>query len=249
MPITTRRLNMLLILGILITAAILIYQRLGGRGQTHQITIINIGTVSRNELGRQLRTIISHKPEVLGFDILFNRDSLSRDSVLSNVLKRYRRTVQVVTLHKFNEELYMWDSLETSHPKFPAGGIGFANISLKDSVLVQAVPMQQIWKDSLIAPFALTIAKKIGRVKPAYVDGGFGFIEFNLTPDEINYNRIELSDIADGDYRKVELEGKIVLLGYLGPNEDFHYLDDRKTQRVSGIEVHAAILNQVLEKP
>ncbi|MFM7195048.1 MAG: CHASE2 domain-containing protein [Bacteroidota bacterium] len=236
-------------MGILVTAAIIFYQRMDGRGETHQITIVNVGSVSRNELGRQLRTIISHNPEIIGFDILFNQDSLDRDSVLAAVLQRYHRTAQVVTLHKFNEELYMWDSLEASHPKFPTSTIGFANISLKDSVLIPAVPMQQIWKDSLISPFALAIAKQLGRVNPLYAEGGFGFIEFTLTPDAANYNRIELSDIVSGDYRKVELEGKIVLLGYLGPKEDFLYLDEKKTQRVSGIEVHAALLNQVLSRP
>ncbi|MFM7195265.1 MAG: hypothetical protein ACKOYP_10875, partial [Bacteroidota bacterium] len=73
-------------MGILVTAAVLFYQRMDGRGETHQITIVNVGSISRNELGRQLRTIISHNPEIIGFDILFNQDSLDRDSVLAAVL-------------------------------------------------------------------------------------------------------------------------------------------------------------------
>ncbi len=242
------RLSIALILLIGIVSVYLTLERKKGRRQTYPITIINIGNASRLEIGRQMRTIAEHEPEIIGLDFFVNPDSLEKDSILANVMRSFRRTVQVVTLHRFNEELYIWDSLEVSHPKFIPGGIGFANLSVNDSVLITAVPMQQIWKDSLIAPFSLAIAQKLGRVDPRYAEGGFGDLEFPRDRIGKNYNRLDLTDIASGNFRKVELQGKIVLMGYLGADEDFHYIDKEKKKRVTGVEIHAAILEQVLKK-
>ena len=243
-----KRISIVLVILIGVIAVYLIWERSGGRRETYPITIVNIGKASRIELGRQLRTIAAQDPAIIGLDFFVNPDSLGQDTVLANVMRKFRRTIQVVTLHRFNSELYIWDSLEVSHPKFIPGGIGFANFSVRDSVLVPAVPIQQIWKDSLIAPFGLAIAQKLGRVKPLYSEGGFGDLEFPTDQIGNNYNRIELADIASGNFRKIELQGKIVLMGYLGSDEDFHYLDKKKTRRASGVEIHAAILEQSLSK-
>ena len=245
----TRRLHIILLSLLLIVAGYLVVEFTRGRGETHQITIIDIGNASRPEIGRLMREVAAQRPEIIGMDFFLVNDSLERDTVIAAAMDRYDRTIQVVALHRFNPDFYLWDSLEVSHSKFRPGGIGFANIFLKDSVLVNAVPMQQIWNDSIIPAFGLAIARKIGRVDARYAEGGFEDLEFPVDRIGRNYNRLQLSDILSGDFKKVELEGKIVLLGYLGPDDDIYYIDEDRNKRASGVEIHAAILEEALDTP
>ena len=244
-----KRFHIILISLLLIIAGYLVIEISRGRGQTYPITIVDIDSASRPEIGKLLRIVAATRPEIIGMDFFLVQDSLHRDTLLARAISEFKHTVQVVALHRFNAEFYIWDSLEVSHPKFRPGGVGFANIFLKDSVLVNAVPMQQIWNDSIIPPFGLAVAKKTGRVSAKYAEGGFEDMEFPVDRIGNNYNRLSIAQIFSGDFRKVDLEGKIVLLGYLGPKEDTYYIDEKRSRRASGVEIHAAILEEALATP
>lgn len=60
-------------------------------------------------------------------------------------------------------------------------------------------------------------------------------------------NKEKERQIGDRQFRKQDLNDKIVIMGYLGEKEDFFYLDHRKTKKVNGVEIHAAIVEEILD--
>ena len=37
-------------------------------------------------------------------------------------------------------------------------------------------------------------------------------------------------------------------MGYMGEDEDFHYVDVDKKRKVKGVEIHAALIGQMIRK-
>src|SRR5688572_1099826 len=82
------------------------------------ITVVGIGD-TRIEIAKQVGIINRFAPKVVGLDFFLGPDSLDVDTLLVQELAKLPNTVQVVGLRGHLEFLQMWDSLETSHPKFP----------------------------------------------------------------------------------------------------------------------------------
>jgi len=210
------------------------------------VTIVDIGTVNRTELGHELNLLSKHDPGILGLDFFLVADSLNGDTSMVNALHRLNNTIQVVGLHNYFEMFQAWDSLEVSHPKFKVSGVGFANLPSVDSVLLLNTPMQQKWHDSTIHSFGYAVAL-------AYSSSGSHRHEADssviLDTRELgtNYNLITLKDLWSGNFDPELISDKIVLMGYLGDDDDFFYTDSLRSQKVNGVEVHAAVINRLLK--
>jgi CHASE2 domain-containing sensor protein len=49
------------------------------------------------------------------------------------------------------------------------------------------------------------------------------------------------------NFDKKDLTDKIVLMGHVSDTEDTFYLDDKRTKRISGVEIHASIIMEILD--
>jgi CHASE2 domain-containing sensor protein len=211
------------------------------------ITIVNIGQTNRIQLGRQLGIIKQFSPKVIALDFYLVPDSLDKDIVLVHELETIKNTVQIVGLHHLHERSATWDSLEISHPKFKIANHGFANLSTEDSVIINALPMAQTFHATQIQSFSYAIAQNSFGVKNKFKNTGNKELKLNLDTIGKNYQPINADDLLSGNFRKQDLNDKIVIMGYLGEKEDFFYLDHRKTKRVNGVEIHAAIVEEILD--
>jgi CHASE2 domain-containing sensor protein len=211
------------------------------------ITIVNIGHSDRIEIGKQLALINKYGPRIIALDFYLVPDSLDRDSLLVNVLQSINNTVQVVGLHDLYEPSYLWDSLEVSNPKFKIAHHGFANLAVEDSVLIKELPMAQAFYLKQIHSFSYMVAKNSIGVKEKFKNTGVEDVDFDLGELGKNYNLITTEQLFSGKFRKEELKDKIVLVGYVGEDEDWFYTNDEKTKKINGIEVHAAIIEELLD--
>jgi CHASE2 domain-containing sensor protein len=212
------------------------------------VTIVDIGRNDRIKLGEQLKIIGKFSPRIVGLDFYLVPDSLDRDTIIVNGLKKLSNSVQVVGLYNFHETLNVWDSLKVSHSKFKVGNHGFSNLSAEDdSVIVRRLPLRQSFLDKEYYSFGYIVAKNSFGVKPKYRDIGDEELDFNLNNFEENYKLISSEDLILGKFRKEDLLGKIVLMGYIGEKEDFFYMDYKRNRKINGVEIHAAVIKELLD--
>lgn len=214
----------------------------------HVITIVDIGNNPRPEIGRQIETIRQFNPRIIGMDFHLVPDSTWKDSTIVNALNKSSNTVQVVTLHNYFEVFDAWDSLEFSHPKFKVTEHGFANLVSDDSVFVPELPLKQMFRSEPVYAFSYVVAKNSFGVKPKFKDSLDFFLRFKTDSLGLNYNLISAEDFSSGKYSADYFRDKIVLLGYMGDTEDYHYTDADKKRKVKGVEIHAALIGQMINR-
>jgi CHASE2 domain-containing sensor protein len=210
------------------------------------ITIIDIGRNNRIELGRQLRTIKKYSPKIIALDFYLVPDSLDRDSVLVKELMEIENTVQIVGLHDLYKPYCIWDSLEVSDPKFKVSNLGFANLTTEDSILVKELPMRQSFNSEHIYSFSYAVAENSFGVKNKFKNTGDKAQKLKLNGLGRNFKLITRDELFSGKVNAEDLKDKIVIMGYIGEKEDYFYLDKRKTKRINGVEVHAAIIGEII---
>jgi CHASE2 domain-containing sensor protein len=214
----------------------------------HIITIVDIGNNPRPEIGRQIEKIRQFNPRIIGMDFHLVPDSTWKDSTIVNALNKSVNTVQVVTLHNYFEVFDAWDSLEYSHPKFKVSDRGFANLVSQDSVFVPELPLKQMFRTEPVYAFSYVVAKNSYGVKPRFSDSLDYFLRFKTDSLGLNYNLISAEDFSKGNYSAEYFKDKIVLLGYMGESEDYHYADPDKKRKVKGVEIHAALIGQMINR-
>ena len=214
----------------------------------HVITIVDIGNNPRPEIGRQIEKIRQFNPRIIGMDFHLVPDSTWKDSTIVNALNKSSNTVQVVTLHNYFEVFDAWDSLEYSHPKFKVSDKGYANLVSQDSVFVPELPIKQMFRAEPVYAFSYVVAKNSFGVKPRFSDSLDYFLRFKTDSLGLNYNLITAEEFSKGKYSAEYFKDKIVLLGYMGESEDYHYADADKKRKVKGVEIHAALIGQMINR-
>ena len=213
----------------------------------HRITIVDIGNLTRPEIGQQLNLIRTFNPKIIGLDFHLGPDSLWKDSTIVNALNKIPNSVQVVTLHNYIDTFNAWDSLEQSNQKFKVTDHGFANLINQDSVFVPELPLRQLYRDQPVYAFSYVIAKNSFGVKPRFNDSLDYYLRFKTDSLGMNYNLITETEFRAGSYSKDDFLDKIVLMGYMGEDEDFHYVTYDKKRKVKGVEIHAALIGQMIK--
>jgi CHASE2 domain-containing sensor protein len=213
------------------------------------ITIVDIGHLDRVRIAKQLSIIKKYSPKVIGLDFLLTTDSLDKDILLAKEISKLKNIIQSSTLHEFIEPLNYWDRLELYHPKFQNGKFGFSNITITDdSVFVPELPMRQYYKERTIHSLSYVIAENSFGVKTKYKQNDDKDFYFDRNLIGKHFKVISVEDLLTEMFNKNDLNDKIVLMGHVSDNENSFYLDKKRTKRVSGVEIQASIIRQLLEQ-
>jgi CHASE2 domain-containing sensor protein len=180
----------------------------------------------------------------VALDFMLTTDSLSKDELLATELSRVRNLVRATILHKYDKSANRWDSLETFHAKFGQGKVGFSNITISDdSVFVPELPMRQFALGKTITSLSYSIADNSFGVKPQYKTDPGKFFYFSINK---SFKIISANNLLSEKFDANDLNGKIVILGHAGPGEDNFYLNRQRTRTISGVEIHANIVGQII---
>lgn len=212
-----------------------------------RITIVDIGQKNRIELGKQIRLINSYSPKLITLDFFLVPDSLDVDSILVKELEKIDNVIQIAGLHDLYGSEDIWDSLKVSHPKFKRSHIGFANLTGNDSVIVNELPMSQRIDGKQIHSFSYVIAENSYGVKSKFKDKGEEPLKLSFSGIGKNYKIISNNDLTSGKFKREDFFDKIVIFGYIGGKEDWLYLDKKKRKKINGVEIHAAITDELLD--
>lgn len=213
------------------------------------ITIVDIGTLDRVGIARELNIINKYSPRVVAFDILFTTDSLENDDELIEALSKTPNVVVAAALHgNHPEDITRWDSLEQCHPKFNIADHGFSNLTITDdSVIVRELAMRQHHKHQTERAFSYAVAAKYdqAKIKSEYKTGYADFV-FENDSFDYKFKIISIKDLLEENFDKNDITGKIVLMGYVGNNEAF-YLNNDRTKKISGTEIQACLIREILD--
>jgi CHASE2 domain-containing sensor protein len=238
------------------------------------IVLVNIGQANREEIAQILDHVNAFEPLVVGMDAFFwqPKDSASDEHLRS----AFATTTNLVMVSKvaFTEEYdddsttegngsNAFDTLVTSHPMFMEGAqTGFANFVIdedNDYLMCRETALRDSCAGRIEPSFALRMAMiadpaaaKVAMARP-------------LGPETINYHGnagafyyIDLDQALDAEMDLSIVQGKVVLLGYMGtiPGEVslvdrwFTPLNPRYVGRsipdMYGVVVHANVLSMIM---
>lgn len=254
----------------------------GRYGLDTNVILINIGSLPRDGIAKQIEIINEYEPKVIGIDSFFRAlKDKSSDETLRNAMMMTDKLVLASKIH-FNYSKEKFDSVSYSNRFFLENAeTGFVNI-IEELAGKTYKDMSQDEKDEKNVKFIKSVRSFVPKVEingkqhlffavklaqqiaPEKVDK---FLKRNNEIELINFRRnfdnYITFDVKDIFERHPDLElmrGKIVLLGFLGPdlktlvNEDvFHtplnpQLLGKTFPDMYGLVIHANVISMIIDE-
>ncbi len=228
------------------------------------IVIVNIGTLNRSGIARELEIINSYEPKVIGIDSFFkNRKSDSLDIPLITAFSKVKHLV-IAEKIVYNNEKKIFDSVITSHPDFAQFAVGgYANFTMdkKEFMTVRNIPPKEPVNGVIKLFFPIQIAMIFDSVKAKKCinrDNKNEIVDFARNIDK--YTVLDVNDIFNRQDSLHFIKGKIVLMGFLGPDiktlvsEDNFYTPlnrlflGKSFPDMYGLIVHANVISMILNE-
>jgi len=228
------------------------------------IVLVNIKELDRAGIGRQVQILSKYNPKVIGIDAFFRKKkSFEQDIQLIMSLSQVPNLVMVSELTYPNEDATCFDSLATSHPQFNQFGItGFANMktAIEGYKTTREFVPSFCVGDSTELSFAAQIVKYYDstKVEPLLARGR-EVETINWRGNYTKFFRLDAEEVLEENFDPSLIEGKIVLLGFLGtrwlgqPSLDdtfFTPLNDNSAGKaipdMFGVTLHANIISMIL---
>jgi len=254
----------------------------GRHGVDSNIILVNIGSLNRGGIAKEIEIINSYEPKVLGIDSFFRtpKDEI-QDSMLIESLGKVNNLVLATKIH-YNYKREVFDSVSYSHPIFTQNAsTGFANIiedmsgktykdmtdeerEEKENTLIKSVrevPIKEVINGRNELFLAARIAELFAPEKAKRL------LERGNQSEIVNYRRnidkyitLDVKDIFEGSDKLELIRGKIVLMGFLGPdlktlvNEDIFFTPmnpqfvGKTFPDMYGVVIHANVLSMILDE-
>lgn len=187
------------------------------------IVLVNISKLDRAELARQIEVLNIYEPKVIGLDCFLKdlKDPVG-DSLLASALAKVKNLVLVSKLENPNLVTKSWDSVVYSNEIFTKNSqAAYANFIINEDFFrtVRIFTPRQTLDGQLTNAFAVQIARIYDPRKT------HAFIERNNETEIINF-RGNTDKFYALDYKPFFrdthdfsfIRGKIVLMGFIGPN-------------------------------
>ena len=244
------------------------------------VVLVNISDLPRRDIAKQIFILNQHNPKVIGIDAFFRRPSADTlgDQFLAATIQDANNFVMVTEMDNYDSATNTWGELNTSHPMFQDHAQqGFANTFTEESGREyfntwKKIPLKEKVKDlkedpvifaaQIVANYDSVAYKKfVARGNPVediYFKGNIA------NPKNENqstkYFTLDYDDVLEQRFDPSVVEGKIVLMGYMGEvynatnwDADKFYtsLNEEPLGRtypdMYGVVVHANIISMILE--
>ncbi len=233
------------------------------------VVIVNIGELSRGEIGQLLHIINKQKPAVVGIDAFFRqpKDSL-QDAILASACQNTDNLVLVGKV--LFDSLDNYSGFEHSHPMFSSKAVtAYANLITAGTQLEQktcrtfaakekigdefevAFPVQlAYYKDSA------AVKELLSREEEVEIINYVGNIDINK--EGAKFYAIDFPDVFEGNFAPDFFTDKIVIMGFLGRTVGDANVEDRFYSPLNdnyigkaypdmyGVVIHANIIHMVL---
>jgi CHASE2 domain-containing sensor protein len=180
-------------------------------GMDTNIVLVNIGEGNRAYVAKVLDNISTYNPLAIGVDAFFlNR----KDSIGDFRLQKSLRNPKVVIGIKTNgTKLYGTNIFFTKNVK-----MGVAMLNLKNNY-ADNYQLQYLSNYGMIDHISIALAKTVNKEK---TDSFLEMKQNLVVPILISRlkNQFTYYEYGNLDFKNSDIEGKVILLGYLGPNDE-----------------------------
>lgn len=239
-----------------------------------KIVLVNIGKVGRREIAEQINILNKYKAKVIGIDARFypipesdpSYDPVG-DFLLMQAFKNTENIIIGSELQNPNVETQTWDTLKlpqesflpyvtpayvnignTEDSEFPFWGTIPPKYKLKngDEAICFAAEVMRLYDPSIAEEFLSRGHEK----EVIYFKGNFD-----------KYTKLEVDQVLQEDFAPELIEGKIVLMGYMGSGYNDYFFDEdkfytplndnllgRSFPDMFGVVVHANILSMMFDR-
>lgn len=227
------------------------------------IVIVNIGNLSRPDIARQIDRITAQSPKVIALDAFFMKEKTQElDSPLVAAIARSKGKLIMISRLRYNDSTETFDTCLRSHPKFSAA-TGFANLITEEAKGHKTVrtfsPKETV--DSIREySFAVAAAMHYDRAATERFIGRNSVLEIiNFRGNYQHFYTFDANQCLDTSTDLSVMQGKIVVLGFMGESLSQSSLDDifftplntrpagRTLPDMYGIVVHANIISMILK--
>ena len=240
------------------------------------VVLINIGTLSRREIGQELQIINQFEPAVIGIDSYFwnlKEDSLG-DILLHRALSKIKNLVLVSQL-EYDQSADVYDSIRFSNSFFNVGSNGYANLETDALTQYQfkvcrSFPPKRIinGKDELAFSVRMcelydadktnTFLKRGNEYEIINYRGNI--MDFGQSKFGGRYTALDVPDVFQKRFTPDLIKGKIVLFGFMGDDFDDRSWEDkfytplnakyagRSNPDMFGVVIHANIISMILNR-
>lgn len=222
------------------------------------IVIVNIGYNNRFQIAQQLATVKKHNPAVIALDVLFrsNKEPII-DSLLEAEINSSPNIVMASYL-KGEDDHHKFTEIDTTALQFKNKNWGFINFVGKDETYpVRKIKPIYALGEETENSFAAAIAQKFdAKAYETLKSRGKDFEIINYTRKQEQYVVIDVDELETTDLSI--LNGKIVLMGFLGPHLETKVLEENRFTPMNkkfsgksfpdmyGIVIHANFLSSIL---
>lgn len=230
------------------------------------IVLINLSSLSRLDIARQIQTLSVYEPKLIAIDAMFEKlKTRFTDSVLAHALSKTKNLILVSKLAWFNNSNDDFDSLITSVEIFNKyAENGFANLPNDSKMGFRTIrEFKPFAKSSEVE--SQSFAAKIVEI---FNNRAYEFLKNRNRDLEIinykgNYNKFYFLDalqVLDNEVNLEFIKDKIVLMGFMGTDlyhktlEDIYFtpLNERFAGKtfpdMYGVVIHANIVSMILNK-
>jgi CHASE2 domain-containing sensor protein len=213
-----------------------------------QIVLVDVGNLTRTEIANQISIINSLKPRVIALDVQFKKRFHDEgDKKLFEALKNCKSLVMTSSINNLGGGVFVtsgsiWEfaNLQTRQ--------GFINTILEDNLLRKFL----VWEDTDIGNqnkqfhFSVSIAMEYDSLKAShFVHNNPKVVSINFSGGNRRFVKISTNDVLFEKLSKRDIEGKIVIFGYLGPTEEDRF--NTPVGKMYGVEYLAYVVAQILE--
>jgi CHASE2 domain-containing sensor protein len=240
------------------------------------IVLVNIGNLDRRAIARQVRILNACKPALIAIDGYFwsQKEDTLGDILLAEALENTPNLVLASKLN-YNAPTGNYDSLACSHPIFMHGDHGYANLETEaleqhQFKVCRSFPPTYAVNGVEQLSFSVRIAERFdAQAAHEFLSRGNETETINYRGNIMDYGQtryggrymaLDVDDVLLQRFETGALEGKILLLGYMGDNfEDRSWEDKfftplnrkyagRSNPDMFGVVVHANIVSMILKK-
>jgi len=225
------------------------------------LVLINIGNSDNGKIAEQINEVNKLNPKVISLDIAFPTFSGNReDKKLFFALQNIKKLVMPSRIHYEGQDYYgrpMLSVVRAFATPYNRRGvrIGFVSATRdNDSLRIpkQFIVTQRDYTENFYQHFSIVTAMAFDSLQAV------GFIQNHDTVASVDFKNgtrkfkiFSASDVLKGKLKKEDIEGKIVMLGFLGPGDTdkfFSPFNKNSTEPdMYGVEYLANIVAQVLE--
>ncbi|MGB0392120.1 MAG: CHASE2 domain-containing protein [Salibacteraceae bacterium] len=230
------------------------------------IVLVNIGHLSRSQIGKQIENLNRFNPKVIGIDAFFRKKKeFAEDIQLIMSMSQVENLVLVSDLENRNEQNTCFDTMTTSHPQFNKFAInGFADVVTDEESFrtVRQITPKFCLSDSSVVSFPVVLASIFDSSSTEYL------LQRNNETEAINWRgnytkfySLDTHEALNPDADLSFVKDKIVIMGFMGERvlgeqslEDTFYtpLNPQSAGRafpdMYGVTVHANSVSMILRR-